>query len=1090
MHAATQTHRTHSSRNPPFNPTVMTHRLSFATLVYFIALSAVGLCLIPRLTVKQAPGRTLPRLSVSFSMHGQSPRAVESGATSQIEAMLSRISGITDISSVSGNGTGKITLTLDKQTDVDAVRFEVSTAIRQLWPQLPAGVSYPEVGAWYSDSRASGPLLSYTLNAPGNPGLILQYAETHIRPVLTRTEGVAAVEISGARPMEWLLEYDRNRLEEMNVTPADMEHAIATQMGSRFVGMTNRAEENYCAVYVKPTVSRADQLARVAVKKADGKIVRLDELVTIIHREQPPRTYHRINGLTTIYLTIYADEQANQIRLSNTLRNKIKQLETTFPVGYELRLSSDSSESIREELTDVAIRTSATLLILLVFVFLVHRDWRYLTVITLSVGANIALSFILYYLLDIEIQIYSVAGITISLGLVIDNILIMADHILRHRRMNIFMAILASTLTTIASLAVVFFLDEKEQLNLLDFSRVLIVNLSVSLAVALLLVPALLQGTSLSPTAQAPTLRRKRRVARLTRLYANQIGHLCRHKRACCAAFILSFGLPVFLIPTTLQGNEPWVKLYNTVMGSDVSHMVRSYTAPLLGGSLRLFMQRTSSGARMSRDANASVSVRAHMPYGSSLDDMDGAMRIVESVIAQTEGVKHYHTHVYSAQTAHTYVAFTREGIARHMPQRLKDALVKRVVHIGNATWDISAPDQGFSNNLDKGYRSNRIRLSGYNYDELTKHALQVCRLLEQHQRVQRIAVVPHRGYNDRDYEEFIFETTPDQLLAGNLNVGSLNTAMQAMLPRQITAGHLISRENGLEDINLSPTSTRTADIWTVEHRLQQTPTAAFRIGEAATITRRQLPREIEKANQQYQLYVEYDFVGGGELSGAIRRQVIEEYAHHLPMGYEISDGNAYDHSTQQKPSDLIVILLIILIIYIICCVLYNSFVMPLVVIAVIPVSFIGIFLSFNAFNIPFNQGGLAAFILLSGLTCNSVIYLLNDYVSLRRTTRLGALQAYLKAFNSKIIPILLTILSTALGFVPFMFDAKQDSFWMALSVGTICGLFFSVVGLMFYLPIMLCPADRPDARKGLRKTCVALWNRMGTHRLQALKKT
>lgn len=113
-------------------------------------------------------------------------------------------------------------------------------------------------------------------------------------------------------------------------------------------------------------------------------------------------------------------------------------------------------------------------------------------------------------------------------------------------------------------------------------------------------------------------------------------------------------------------------------------------------------------------------------------------------------------------------------------------------------------------------------------------------------------------------------------------------------------------------------------------------------------------------------------------------------------------------------------------------------------------------FLSFTAFKIPLNQGGFAAFILLSGLTCNSVIYMLNDYISLRDEHKADSLCTYIKAFNGKIIPIFLTIMSTALGFIPFMFDAQLDSFWMALSVGTICGLFFSIVGIFLYLPVML----------------------------------
>ena len=149
-------------------------RLSFPVLIYFIALSLVGLCLVPWLSIKLVPSRTTSQLSVSFSMHGQSPRVIESNVTAQIEAMLCRISGITDIRSTTGNGSGRVTISLDKKANMDAIRFEVSTAIRQLWPSLPEGVSYPNISVGYSDSRATSPLITYVLNGPGTPYSILQ----------------------------------------------------------------------------------------------------------------------------------------------------------------------------------------------------------------------------------------------------------------------------------------------------------------------------------------------------------------------------------------------------------------------------------------------------------------------------------------------------------------------------------------------------------------------------------------------------------------------------------------------------------------------------------------------------------------------------------------------------------------------------------------------------------------------------------------------------------------------------------------------------------------------------------------------------
>ena len=130
---------------------------SFALIITFVCLSLVGVVLVPLLPVKLAPSQEMPGLSVSFSMPGHSARVVETEVTSRLEAMLSRVNGIKNITSTSDNGGGHIRIELDKHTDMDATRFEVSTLIRQLWSQLPDGVSYPLISMQRSDERASRP---------------------------------------------------------------------------------------------------------------------------------------------------------------------------------------------------------------------------------------------------------------------------------------------------------------------------------------------------------------------------------------------------------------------------------------------------------------------------------------------------------------------------------------------------------------------------------------------------------------------------------------------------------------------------------------------------------------------------------------------------------------------------------------------------------------------------------------------------------------------------------------------------------------------------------------------------------------------
>lgn len=127
----------------------------------------------------------------------------------------------------------------------------------------------------------------------------------------------------------------------------------------------------------------------------------------------------------------------------------------------------------------------------------------------------------------------------------------------------------------------------------------------------------------------------------------------------------------------------------------------------------------------------------------------------------------------------------------------------------------------------------------------------------------------------------------------------------------------------------------------------------------------------------------------------------------------------------------------------------------PLAIIFVIPVSYIGVFLTFYWFRLNFDQGGFASFVLLCGITVNASIYILNEYNSIRRRfPRLSMLRAYTKAWNAKVIPIFLTVVSTILGFIPFMVGTEREAFWFPLAAGTIGGLIMSVIGIFFFLPV------------------------------------
>lgn len=319
---------------------------------------------------------------------------------------MSRVEGVKRICSTSDNGSGSVTLDMYKRADMDAVRFEVSNIVRQIWPQLLEGVSYPQIWTSRSNDKASRPFMSYTLNALASPILIMRYAEDHIKSMLGQ------------------LEYDNMQLASLGIGMNDIIAAIREHYGKEFLGIcpiekgiNGREWIRLLSTSVEEeTVFRPD---RILLKTGDGSIIGLNKLIKVRHIEAEPTGYYRINGLNSIYLNITAQESVNQLELGREVRQKMLELEQAMPKGYEVHNAYDAMEYIRQELDKIYFRTGLTMLILLAFVLLVTRSMRYLLLITASLSVNLAIAFIFYYALKVEMQLYSLAGITISLNLVI-----------------------------------------------------------------------------------------------------------------------------------------------------------------------------------------------------------------------------------------------------------------------------------------------------------------------------------------------------------------------------------------------------------------------------------------------------------------------------------------------------------------------------------------------------------------------------------------------------------------------------------------------------------------------------------------------
>ena len=259
-------------------------------------------------------------------------------------------------------------------------------------------------------------------------------------------------------------------------------------------------------------------------------------------------------------------------------------------------------------------------------------------------------------------------------------------------------------------------------------------------------------------------------------------------------------------------------------------------------------------------------------------------------------------------------------------------------------------------------------------------------------------------------------------------------------------------------DIYLKSSAKDKFDLWHLQNAYLKVNGTDTKVSDFMSIERREAKNCIPKKNQEYVLRVAFNVLGSYTYTSKYIEKITKEYNAKMPVGYRClntSYGYYEDTGTQYW-----LILLIVVIIFFICSILFESLRLPLGIISLIPVSFIGTFLTYYFSGVEFGTGGFASLVLLSGLTVNGGIYIVNEYKQMmahsgQRSDK-SSLCLYVRAYNHKITAVFLTILSTVLGLIPFFIDGKEEPFWFSFAVGAAGGLLFSVVAIVFVMPIFL----------------------------------
>lgn len=1023
---------------------------SFSVLLIAVALAAVGIVSIPRLNVQYKPSEPGHTIRVSYRLAGASSESLESEVTSKIEGVLAGLDGCRKVTSVSSKGVGSVSVTFGKNTDIAAARFEVASAVRNIYPSLPEGLTYPSISLNAGGEKKT-PAISYQVKSPLPSVEIEKFIKNHIQTPLSSVKGVEDIRISGVSPYQWVITFDAGKLVSLGMKAADISSAFRNHYSERLLGMTELPGGNVMGVRLAP--SSGDDFGAIPVRKVAGRVVYLRDIATWRYEESLPDTYFRINGLNTIGVTVYTSGGSSMLTAVRGVKEMMSSMQDGFPSEFTVSEGYDATGYVTSELNKIYVRTGLCILILLLFVFLVNRSWRSLFIVMLTLGVNVLISLAVYSFAGIPVHIYTLAGITVSLGIVIDTTIVMTGHYEYYRDRGAFPELLAAVLTTVASLIMILLLPESERGNLTDFIWVISINLCVSLAVAYFFVPALMDYLPVRRTSYSLSMRRRRRVVRWNHTYERVLRWSVRHRAAFVVALIMAFGIPLFMIPAPSKKTRGafYEKIVRPVVSWQPYVKARNNIDRYAGSSFGLFYRALDRSNFYREPERKKLYISPGMPEGCSVQQLNEVTRSMENYLSSFDEIEMFTTSINSYDDAMIVVTFKPEYENTSFASALKSQVTSMAINFGGANWQVYGIDENsFNNNIISTRRSDRIALQGYNFKELCRYAEILMDTMASYKRVQGLEIWG-AGRNGEPSTEFVLDYDFEKMLSAGVNPYNYYRKLSTLLfDSRICA---VPGDDGPVQVLLRSSDSDSYDLWHVLNEPVEVDSVKAKLSVAGSIVKKRTGLDIRKKNQSYEINVCYDFIGSRELSMSLKRNMTDYMNEEvLPVGFkaEFSGGGWFE---RHKDRYAWLILLIIAVIYVMLAMSFESLKLPFAVILMIPVSFIGLFLAFGLSELTFDQGGFAAFVMLCGIVVNAGIYLVRTY---QKTAGPNRLRCYVKAFNHKVNPILLTILSTILGLLPFLSDGPEEVFWFDFAVGTISGLLFSMIAMYFYLPIFV----------------------------------
>jgi len=474
---------------------VMTVLLSIATVIA----GAVAYVKIP---VAALPSFNTPVISVSASLPGASPENMAASVALPLEKEFSTIDGITVISSTNFLGSTSITLEFNNDRDIDKAAVDVQAALLRAQKRLPIEMTVPP--SYRKINPADTPVLVVRMSSPSiSLSDLNQYAENLLSPNLSTISGVAQVLVYGAKRYAVRVRVHPDALANRNLTVDDLAVAINKANSNSPVGVLDGPRQAI-TIYANPQLVRPEEFANLIVSQKNGLPIYLKDVADVIESYEDVKTLASSNGERSIAIAVLRQPSANTVDVVNSVKALLPQLQKQMPESVRMQLLNDRSLSILEAIHDVNLTLALTVLLVVLVIFLFLKHISATIIPSISLPISLIGAFFLLYFMGYSLDNISLLGITLAVGLVVDDAIVVLENIMRYVEegmdplkaslkgsKEVGFTIISISISLVAVFIPLFFMAGPIGLLFREFAVVVSLSILVSAVVSLTVVPML-----------------------------------------------------------------------------------------------------------------------------------------------------------------------------------------------------------------------------------------------------------------------------------------------------------------------------------------------------------------------------------------------------------------------------------------------------------------------------------------------------------------------------------------------------------------------------------------------------------------------